>query len=76
MRSVRRAAHPKHPVTHEGGLVIGRLRLTFYSRRGEPPFTNSRSGRELAQHIVQNAAVPVVIELVQRIDAAKQRNAL
>src|SRR5690242_8825456 len=64
------------PQTHEGGLVIGRLRLTFYSRRSEPSFTNSRLSRELAQHVVQDAAVPVVIELVQRIDAAEQRNAL
>src|SRR6185312_896678 len=64
------------PQTYKGGLVIGRLRLTFYSRRGELPFTNSRLGRELAQHVVQNTAVPVVLELVQRIDAAEQRNAL
>ena len=68
--------HRKRALTHEGGLVIGRLRLTFYSLRGEPPFTNSRLGRELAQHVVQDAAVPVVFELVQRIDAAKQRNPL
>src|SRR6476660_7632133 len=40
--------HRTRVLTHEGGLVIGRPRLTFYSRRGEPPFTNSRLGRELA----------------------------
>src|SRR3954471_1043463 len=60
----------------EGGLVIGRLRLTYYSLRSEPPFTNPRLRRELAQHVVQDAAVAVVFELIQRIDAAKQRNAL
>ena len=32
--------------------------------------------REFAQHILQNAAIAVVFEFVERIDAAEQRNPL
>src|SRR5688572_33285000 len=36
----------------------------------------SRSGCELAQHVVQDAAVAEVLDLVERIDPAHQRNLL
>src|SRR5262249_32985804 len=69
-------AHLKHTANERKRLLIGRLRLTFYSLRSEPSFTNPRLRREFAQYIVQDTAVTVVVELVQRIDAAEQRDAL
>src|SRR5258708_19729847 len=43
-----------------------------HSHRGE----GAASGRhQMAQHVLQDAAVPEVIQLIERIDAADQRDA-
>src|SRR5215470_2429629 len=39
-------------------------------------FMAARSSRELSQHVLQDAAVLEVFQLVERIDARDQRNAL
>ena len=39
-------------------------------------YRSAASRREMAQHVLQDAAVPEVVELVERIDAADQRHAL
>src|SRR6201991_3864101 len=52
---------------------------THFAVSGAGPIggsAESRSSRQLTQHVLQNAAVPEVIELVQRVDAAEQRHAL
>src|SRR5581483_7240299 len=65
------------PKSNEAALVIGRPIFSRYSLRSEPAITSSlmplSSCREFAQHIMQDAAVPVVVELVERIDTAQQR---
>src|ERR1700745_99327 len=59
----------------KAAYLLGRLPGARYSLRGEPPITVGSSG-QFPQHIVENAAVSIVIQLIQRIDAAQQRHAL
>jgi hypothetical protein len=75
-----------------GRLLPGRYSLRSEASITKPRFkafssevdTGSReenaskhnSSREFAQHILQNAAIAVVFEFVERIDAAEQRNPL
>src|SRR5258705_7094503 len=53
---------------------IGRLPPARYSLHSEASLQIA-SRSQLAQHIMQDAAVSIVFELIQRIDAAEQRNA-
>ena len=48
--------------------------VTAPPQAAAPP--NVLSGRKMAQHVLQDAAVAVVFELVGGIDAADQRHAL
>src|SRR6185503_18905621 len=56
--------------------VSKRFQATWLPDRLKKTRQNKTLRREFAQHIMQNAAIPVVFELVEGIDAAKQRHAL
>src|SRR6266700_360066 len=55
----------------KAAFLIGRLPRARYSLRGDASITFA-SRRQPAQHVVQNTAVPVVVEFVERIDPAQQ----
>src|SRR5262245_15194791 len=50
------------------------LAITRHSIRGEPIAALGRN--QMPQHVVQNAAVLEIIEFVERIDAANERDTL
>mgnify|MGYP003351654642 CR=1 FL=1 len=74
MTILRAAARFAGPENQKAALCIGRLPITCHSLRSEA-FVVSCSGCELPENVVQDAAVAVVIELVERIDPAQQRHA-
>src|SRR3954470_22965862 len=56
--------------------LYGTCAITRYSHRGErKAFSGCWSMHQLAEHIVQNAAVLEIFELVERIDPAQERHA-
>src|SRR5262249_3160261 len=72
-------ARPAPPATH---FEVRFRRGTQKNRRARFPAVETclgwllNSSRELAQHVLQDAAVLEVFQLVERIDARDQRNAL
>src|SRR5580704_18451514 len=65
-------------VTHRWPRVIVGPAITRHSLRGEGGARTDETAlcrQQMAQHVLQDAAVAEVVELVQRIDAADERNA-
>src|SRR4029077_20404648 len=58
------------------GKDIETTGITGHSIRGERAQPPAPSCREMAQHVLQDAAILEVVEFVKHIDAAEQRNAL
>ena len=69
----------RHSLRSEASITKPRLKA-FSSEvdtgSREENASKHNSSREFAQHILQNAAIAVVFEFIERIDAAEQRNPL